>query len=61
VARATLLGTDHLRTVRRAVAEAVPAHQPRLKARILAGEADHLALMAAGIAAAERVLEGLFA
>lgn len=61
MARSTLLGTDPLLTVRHAVAGEVPAHQPRLKARILAGEADHLPLMTAAIAAAERVLEGLFA
>jgi hypothetical protein len=55
-----MLTGDHILTVRRAVAEAVPPHQPRLKARILAGTFDECPLMAAGIAAAERVLEGLF-
>jgi hypothetical protein len=51
---------DHAWTVRRAVAAALPAHQPRLRARILAGEADHLALVAAAMAAAGAVLEGLW-
>ncbi|MEA3033514.1 MAG: hypothetical protein QOH86_1530, partial [Sphingomonadales bacterium] len=46
--------------VRRAVAASVPAHQPRLRTRILAGEADHLALVAAAMAAAGAVLEGLW-
>lgn len=55
-----MLNRDQVISVRHAVAEAVPAHQPRLRARILAGEADQLPLMRAAIAAAGRVLDGLF-
>lgn len=54
------LGGDHVFTVRRAVAATLPPHQPRLTERVLAGEADHLPLMRAAYAAAERVLAEMF-